>query len=306
MSQNKVFGLGEVEPTDSRHSISYARREYMLRVRRLAPQVLRELAEYPYDAYVRTGIGPVGLWPITPTSIKYYAIVYGRNIGYLHRCLILWARRWNLEADWCLDDALWTIEMWRQFPQVRNRLDWMSHGAGSGRLNDEKTAHLIPPFELRKWEADVEFRWHYLRYAKSQIIEHIDSNPYLSSLDTDLKQKIIAANLLRVNDYCKMVLEVYLAQADSSGKPLWKLTESRAHLMRNLAWTIRVQVLGQSQNDIAMRKRKEASTVIRAVDDTLKLLGLAKRPDLRPGRQRGHKESPDSHRRSIERAKLLK
>jgi len=306
MNQKKVFGLGEVEPTDKRHSVSYVRREFMLRVRRLAPQVLRELGEYPYNAYVRAGVGPVGLWPITPTRIKYYSIVYGRDIAYLHRCLIVWARRWNLEADWCLDDALWTVEMWRHFLKSRDRLDWMSHGASWIRLDDEKVAHLIPPFEPRRWDADTEFRSNYLRNAKHQITEHVNDDPYLAFLDVDLQQKIIAANMAKVNAYCNGVLKVYLAQVDSSGKSLWKLTESRAHLMRNIAWTVRVQVLGQSQNDVAVKKRKEASTVIRAVDDTLKLLGLKKRLDARPGRQRGRKESPDSRRRATDRAYLLK
>lgn len=278
----------------------------MLRVRRLAPQVLRELGEHPYDAYVHAGVGPVGLWPITPTSIRYYSVVYGRNISHLHSCLILWARRWNLEADWCIDNALWTVEMWRQFRSAHDRLDWISHGAGWIRLNDEKIAHLIPPFGLLRWDADTEFRWSYLRNAERQITEHINGDPHLAFLDADLRQRIVAANMAKVNAYCDSVLNVYLNQVDSSGKTLWKLTESRAHLMRNLAWTVRVQVLGQSQSDIAIRKRKEPSTVIRAVNDTLKLLGLKKRPDARPGRQKGQKESPDSRRRAAERANLPK
>jgi hypothetical protein len=305
MSERKAFGLGEVEPSDKRHSIATARRLFMLRVRRLAPQVLRELGEYPLQAYVNAGIGPVGLWPITQTTIRYCAVVYGKNLLNLQSSLIYWARRWNLEADWLIDDALWTVEMWRLFQPTHDRLDWMSHGAGWVRLSDEAVAHLIPPFGMRRWDADTEFRSNYIRFAKQQITEHINGDPFLSSLDAELREKIISADMAKVNAYCDSVLEVYLSQVDAAGKTVWKLTESRAHLMRNLAWTVRVQVLGQSQNYIAYKRRKQASTVIRAVNDTLNLLGLTKRPDAKPGRQKGQKESPDSWRRTVKRVNLL-
>jgi hypothetical protein len=292
-----LIGFGEVEPVDRRFAKGAARAKFLELIREdeKAHGVLKHLAGDPYRYFVEARVSPVELWPISDLRIRFV----GRPLYMLRWSLLTWARTWNLEADWFLDNACWTLDMWRQLPDGREPLYWMFSSTGWMRLSDVEFEDITPPFGLRAWTPDTEFRVHYERYAKEEIEEHINKDPYLSNLKASLKIDIVDADMAEVASYCDKVLEVYLSKEDSMGKPTWKLAEKRDDLPRNLRWTIRFQVLGESFSKIALEENKAVSTIKRAVEDALELLDLPKREDAKPGRRRGSKESEDSRRRSF-------
>ncbi len=73
------------------------------------------------------------------------------------------------------------------------------------------------------------------------------------------------------------------------------------NIERNLLWSVEFQILGKTYtaiaNDYSLRQPQKATdetngeinitTVKRAVENTLKFIGLRKRPDSGPGRKRG-------------------
>ena len=297
------IGLGEVEPTDKRFARSAAQLRFFhfIKEDEKACDVLKSLAGDPYRYFVEARFSPVRLWPIPDYQIR----LHGRPLYMLRCSLLTWARIWNLEADWVFDNACWTLEMWSQFPDMRERLEWMSGGTGWMRLSDEDIKDVVPPSGLRSWTPDTEFQVSYEQYARNEIEQHINQDQFFSNVKASLKIDFIEAKMAEVISYCERVLEVYFSQKDSSGRSIWKLAEKRDDFPRNLKWTIRFQILGESFSQIANEEDKAVSTIKRAIEDILDLLDLPKRKDAKPGRRRGSKESDNSRRKSFKQVGIV-
>lgn len=298
------FGFGEVEPVDKRNSIASARVDFLMRIREKAPEVLSDLAYIPYQMYIASPVSPVELWPLNERKVRLYALS-GRNINGLYIALLAWAHRWNLYADWCLENACWTLHLWGESSKCLENYDWNLKGAGWIKLGDEALAHLTVPSGLPKWDAEYQFRFSYINGVKKRLKQHIEQDSFLSSLSSKLKRDIIDAKMAEVETYCDRVLEVYDSQVDSLGRPIWKRAESKADLLRNMVWTVKFQVQGKSYSEIANTDKFSPSTVKREVESTLDLIGLSRRPDVKRGRKLGSKDSQDSWRQSVKRAGLL-
>jgi hypothetical protein len=299
---NKLIGLGEVEPVDKRFARCSAQAGFLQLIKEdeKASDVLRHLACDPYRYFVEARANPAQLWPIRDYQIRYY----GRPLYMLRWSLLTWAQTWHLEADWIFETVCWTLDMWRQLPDTRETFELMFNSTSWTRLNDQDLKDVFPPTGLRAWTPDTEFRSSYERYAKNEIEAHIRQDPFFSNLKVSLKIDIIDAIMAQVNSYCERVLEIYLSQKDSDGNFVWKLAERREDFERNLKWTIKFQVLGESFSKIAQEEDKAVSTVKRAIEDALELLNLPKRKDAGPGRRRGSKEAKDSRRRSFKQAEI--
>jgi hypothetical protein len=295
-----LIGFGEVEPADKRFARGAARADLMELIKEdeRTLNVLRHLAGDPYRYFMEAGFSPFELWPIKDYQIRYY----GRPLYMLRWSLLTWAQTWNLEVDWMLSNACWTLDMWRQIPETRETLDWMPGSTGWMRLTDNDLKDIAPPFNLRTWTPDTEFRLSYERYAKDEIEKQINQSPFFSNLKGSLKREVIDADMAEVVSYCDGVLGVYFSQKDSRGKPKWKFAEERYDFPRNLKWTVRFQILEESFSQIAREEEKEVSTIKRAIEDTLDLLDLPKRNNSGPGRRPGSREAQDSRRKSVKHA----
>ncbi len=224
-------------------------------------------------------VSPARLYPVTETKIRIYN-QYGVDIRGLSVALAVWAGRWHLEAEWCLDNACWTLDTFRVLPEDE-RTEWLIGGSSWIRLNDSEFAHLTPPSGFLVWDADYEFRAKYVERAERQIKEHIEQSPFLSNLKAKLKRGVIDEVMSKVNAYCDEVLKVYDAQVDSAGNPTWKRAESKKDLLRNIAWAVKFQVREMNFSDIADAEKVSISTVKREVDNTLALIGLQRRSTRR-------------------------
>jgi hypothetical protein len=248
--------------------------------------------------FVEANVSPNQLWPVSDHKIEIYSY-YGADIRGLSIALSKWARHWHLEAEWCLDDACWTLDMWQRFPEEK-RTTWLSSGSGWMRLNDSAFAHLTPPDGLSACNADYEFRLSYVQRAESKIREHIEQSPFLSNLKAKLKTDVIDYFMTKVNAYCDEVLKVYDRQVDADGNPTWKRADSKKDLLRNIEWAVKFQVRELTFSEIAKADGVAASTVKREVDRTLALIGL-KRRDTWRGRPVGKQDARPGAARVIKR-----
>ena len=300
-----TIGFSEVEPIDKRFSINSVRMGFLNSIQEDEEtyRILEDLAGYPFHYFVELGLGfsifrNLELWPIRDYHIR----LYGRPLYLLRASLLEWARRWHLEADWCLKNACWTLELWRDCPHKEGeRLEWGLDGVGWMRFSDEQLKHLNPPFSFRAWIPDVERRSHYEEYAQQQVNQDIIQSRYFPELGgasiVNFKKEVMD----KITAYCDKVLDFYLSQKDFNGKPQWKKMESKAEIKRNVTWAVKLQVLGPPQGVTYSKIASEAgvfvSTVSRATDYVFKLIGLPKRDDLKPGPVKGRKKASDSHRR---------
>jgi len=171
------FGSGEVEPANKKFSINTARTYFLQEIMDNASDVIRDLEKSPLKTYTDARVSPAQLWPITDDKVTLYSF-RGIDLQGLRLALRAWARRWNLEADWCLDNICWTLAAWQQLPQQRESWNWSLIGCGWMRLNDDAFSHLNPPFGLAPFEADIEFLEHYFGRSERRIKDHIEQDPF--------------------------------------------------------------------------------------------------------------------------------
>lgn len=67
-----------------------------------APQVLRDLQGEPFDRFQES-------------CLTYFEFVCrSEKSNRLRESLEVWSNTWHLQADWCLEAAFWTLDMWHQ------------------------------------------------------------------------------------------------------------------------------------------------------------------------------------------------
>jgi hypothetical protein len=209
----------------------------MVHINETVPDVLADLADLPLQHYKAINVRPSELWPITYGKQRLYSEVYGISLSGLLLALRRWSRRWNLEADWCLHMACWTLDSWREIPREHCRFVWGVGGSSWVRLNDGFFAHLTPPLGLEKWDADYQFRVRYTERAEQTIKEELAHNPMLSGLKPKMRTDFIEDRMRKVNEYCDQVLSVYDRQIDSVGRPHWKRADSKKLISDRLQCT---------------------------------------------------------------------
>jgi hypothetical protein len=262
----------------------------------------------------------------------------------VYKALTEWSRRWNLNAEWCLDYALIAIWLYchpihQRFvlgSEMSNPYVWDGHYANAfsdgallrellvGRRrtpykqeqNDWQmllskfdgqpkgffllpilhiyNAEPRPPEGWPKWDSTQEPRESYLSRIRKESLESIGKNPFLSTGHLQRKRGLVNSILKIANSYCDKVEKAQRAIG------LRRVKFSK-NIERNLLWSVEFQILGKTYtaiaNDYSLQQSKKAgngttaeinvTTVKRAVENTLKFIGLKKRPDSGPGRKRG-------------------
>lgn len=228
----------------------------------------------------------------------------------LQKAVRNWARRWHMDASWCLSVAFITLQLWHDYPLALELSVW-----GDTFPLDKATTELpkeivgTAPLEgLPPFFAHFELRSNYVRRIHRLIESHLLSNPFTAKLSARTRLSVLEEDMKLVSDYCDCVMEFYRGQRDDKGEPVWTEVDERMELDRNIRWTIDFQVRGKAFLQIARDEKVyfpargnqslNHGTVIKAVDDLLQLIGLQKRSDAKRGRPPKRKGDAKAKRRA--------
>lgn len=252
---------GEFDFPDGRAGrSSYLQSEFLKAVSQHAPQVWDDLYELQAFAV-----------PLAEAWLSWQEIRLGRadnhlreSISELTAALDEWARRWNLNEEWCLQRAYDALRWWTRHGRVDAVL-WAGAVWGGAVIAPPNPP---PPLEeLPEYHPLFTFRENYLQSIRASGARH---------------------GLLKVAaQYCEQVEDCY----EAAGYVRCKADEKR-RLDQHLEWTVRFQLTGEGLDNIAQTADEiEKSTVLRAVYDLLRMIDLEKRADAKPGRRHGSKNT---------------
>jgi len=239
----------------------------------------------------------------------------------LRAALRNWAARWGLDAPWCLDVAVDTLSMWRDYDELVRSLpeelpedlevlltwrDWEDRRRSprkrkpfDPKKNPPTWAHSIfldkesralmeaqliwdVPFDgLPPFFANLEVSFVYKKRARRAFLRHIRETPFPARLSPQTRRMITAETLGQITQYCERVIRFYRTQKDEDGAPRWKKVVSSPDLERELRWLVEKQVIGRSGIQIAVPEGVDTSTVNKAVNKLRRLLDLPARKESR-------------------------
>lgn len=255
-------------------------------------KVLRELAGRPLEQFVKAKVSDEQVLRLCAQPERRDL----PSLRLLQAAVRNWARRWHLDAPWCLSVAYSTLRLWHDYPRARELYLWDNNFPLDRATVEvpEEVVDTAPLEGLPPFFAHFELRSNYMRRIRRRLEDHFRSHPFTAKLKAKTRLTVVEENMGIVGDYCDRVMEFYRGQTNARGEPVWAEVEGRVELDRNVRWAIDFQVRGKAFRRIASdetiyvpRRGDQAlshGTVSRAVDDILGEAGLKKRPDAGPGR----------------------
>lgn len=289
------LGWGEFEPADRQRSVEYVRYLFLWQIReaelswragRKRLEVLKQLGGTPLIEFEKARPSEKQLRrlfanPRSPDET---------NLLALQKAVGNWARKWGLDAPWCLSTAYATLRLWSDYPKAREMLLW-----DSSFTVDEATSILPPevadtaPFPgLPPFFAHIELRSAYTKRMKDRIRGQLEAAPLTARVGVMLQRAVLNADMREVKAYCDRVMGIYESQRDRKGRPVWKRVRERSVLERDLRWAVEFRVRGRSARAIALQEEIERNlggsiqgmphtTVTRGVNFILELMDLPPR-----------------------------
>jgi hypothetical protein len=297
MTKSSVICYGEFDWPDDNAKTSYIRNAFAQAIEEHAPGVWRELynrvlpihrqlkldlPHFRYRDFHQYVTSPLSRDLTRPPYVQC------GTLALLIRFLDAWSQTWNLvETDrsairWVFEIALMNLDVWTALPRTADEeAEYFSAGAGfRGAIPSSPK----PPEGLPKYDPITIQHKQYLDWIRKQALDAIQEHPILRH-GAKPKQNAIADSVQAAAEhYCRDVNEVY-------ERSHFKRTsdDQKRNLARHLEWTVRVQVIGDTVSEVADSALVEASSVSRAVDEILRLVGIQKRTDLKRGRVVGSK-----------------
>lgn len=215
---------------------------------------------------------------------------YGK-VALLIRFLTAWSQKWNLvESDdsarqWVLNIALVNLESWaRSLPlSPGEKPEFFSAVANSGGAMPTVPK---PPEGLPEYEPQNIRQKPYLEWVHAKALDTINKDPILRYSKKPTQRALADSVQVVAKAYCRKVDEVY----ERSGFKRSSGNQKR-NLAQHLEWTVRFQIKGEKQGGIAPHVNNDSS-VSRAVNGILGLIGLKNRSDGKGGRIPGSKNKP--------------
>lgn len=328
MLPNNDSNLPEHQP------IVRAQRLFLQKAVELKPELVDDLRTLANDTYLAFFVSlqlsqmkstkgfiqmPIAITP------KWNDLASNVNAMNLRRALLVWADRWNINAEWCLDYGLSLLDEDYRSQIKRNIFDeqepYPAHGKQTERgmtfsetLRNSVLIGLLeallnehgdlpsPPQGWPEWNPIREKRQAYIQRVTRDVLKIIEANRYMSALPKVRKRGLISSVASIAQQYCKKIEE---RKKQANIQPI-KLSRN---IERNLLWSVKFQVAGMTYSALAdefiitqkpksrqsakrrVREGVHIATVKRSVEQTLKLLGLRKRPNSGPGRPLHAKDS---------------
>jgi hypothetical protein len=297
MTRSTVICYGEFDWPDDNAQTSYIRNAFAQAIKEHAPEVWRDLYDrvLPRHRQLKQDLPHFTYrdfhhYVTSPLSRNLRLPPYMQcgTLALLIRFLDAWSQTWNLvEADrsasrWVFEIALMNLDLWDALPpQADEQPEYFSAGAG---FHGPIPSSPKPPEGLPRYDPITTRHKQYLDWVRKLALEAIQEDPILRH-GTKPKQNALADSVqVAAEDYSREVNEVY-------ERSRFKRTsdDQKRNLDRHLEWTVRVQVNGDSVTEVADSALVKGSSVSRAVDEILGLVGIQKRADLKRGRVPGSK-----------------
>jgi hypothetical protein len=272
-------------------------------IARVKPDVLRELHGEPLTRFRQfCGIGNIPKLGPPPSAeeIRRKACVDDYNfpaeatmpLGLLPpqvrdwhiRNLQDWAANNNLDSDWVIECAYETLQAWAFTPgkgdedTLKPRWSLSSYG---GRLPLTQPS----PAGMPEYTPGFDTRPSYLREVRALAVKAIESQPILSNSAPSQRTGLLDSILEKAERYCADVEAAH-------EKAAWVRQEELREQGKHMTWAVQFQILKMDFSEIAKSENNEVSTVSRAVNKILELIGSSRRPETGPGRRKGSKKSP--------------
>lgn len=294
------LGLGEVEkPSPESYSRQFTQIRFLIIAERLEPQILIEVRDgiYPLFRDLLDALSPDerdGFYANLNTGWRFLERVPGAN-AFLDS-LNQWAKRWNLEADWCIERIIMAM---RRYYGIKTRLSdfsWFYPLEELGTDKDGKNPYkskldfifdypvfesntvqylnppilLSPPGRLPDFNPYQVTLEGYLARIKWEAEERLKNDPILSIVDKSHQRAYVRQVRNKAADYGKQVMAYIESQSGL------KEVETKLKLKTHLEWTVQVWVLGKSYTEVANSaepkrngERLTRKAITKAVKDTL-------------------------------------
>ncbi|MDX6443002.1 MAG: hypothetical protein QOH71_76 [Blastocatellia bacterium] len=204
----------------------------------------------------------------------------------LRGALDRWAARYNLNASvgksWCLKAAFYTLDEWERSTENYKQIGFSTFGISD---RSPYLKNIQEPPGLQEWDPEYEEREAYIgRVIKTTKVDA----PAIRILENPKILRQLLANVrTEAHKYCDAVEGHYRQNG-------WEKIRNLESILKHLEWTVRFQVRKETLSAIANTANVTVPSVKKEVERILCLIGLEKRPDSRPGRPRGRRDSPSS------------
>lgn len=300
MTKYNFTGYGEIEWKEGAESLVNLRNSFLRSIVRDGQDTLKELYAEAFPFY-QQHIAPMNL--DIPEFSEAFILRKDENVKQLILVIKGWAARNNLSASWCIESCYWTIRMWSVMGGNPRILYFDPIGT---HLELDEVADGVPPppDALPKYEPLFERRELYLEAIKSMAKKEIENSQILIAGSANRRRDLIMSIYEKAEKYCDSVEDYFLGlkkkQKNGTGdEAIFRRVPDAKNLSRNLEWTVRFQVLGESFSEIAKKEEVDMSTVQRAVEGILKRIGLKKHNKSGPGRPRGSKNKDAGYRKDL-------
>jgi hypothetical protein len=297
MKKSSVICYGEFDWRDNNAKTSYIRNAFTSAIEEHAPNVWRALYDQvlPIHRQLR-----VELPHFTYRDYHYYVtsplshdltrapyVQCGKLALLIYR-LNAWSQTWNLvethrsATRWVFEIALMNLEIWAAAPFARDEEpEYFSAGAG---FHGPIPSSPGPPEGFPKYDPITIQQKEYLEWIRKQAVEAIQQHAILKHGAKPKQNALVESVRAAAERYCHQVDQVY------ESSQFKRTTEAqKKNLARHLEWTVRVQVKGETIREVADSTSVKPSSVSRAVDEILNMVGISKREDLKRGRIVGSK-----------------
>jgi hypothetical protein len=283
---------------DKRAQRTHLRSAFLDEIARVKPNVLRDLHGEPLSRFRELcGIGSVldsssgegrRRLPIEAYTDDYSfpaeaitplaalpAYLREWHIDYLQG----WAASNNLATDWVFECAYDTLQAWAFTPgrddEEMLKPQWALSSYG-GVLPQTP-----PPLAgMPEYTPGFTSRSSYLQEVRAVAIKAIESQPILSNSKLPQRNSFLDSILEKAEKYCAEVEAAHQQEA-------WVRQDELREQKEHVKWAVQFQVLEKSFSEIAETENVSVSTVSRAVNNILELIGLNRRPETGPGRKKG-------------------
>lgn len=312
------LGLGEFEESDD-YSREFTRIRFLVVAEKIEQKILSEASREPFTLFQEfVNRVPDGerdaLW--NGLNDSWRSIENSTRATEFLDSLWRWARRWNLEADWCIDRTILALRRYLdgKWRGLRGDLSWFyplytiePEEDGTKRYLDKIDAVFeypltedipvyysgplslpSPPGGLPDWDPKLDpLREGYLARVERRARQRLGADPYLSVVPSS--HRLAYAALVR------SVAADYAARVEAQVGSGLKKVSTKPKLRTHLDWTVRVWVLGTNYSQVARTTERKSGgdlrtnkTVAKAVKQILELIEPAWAARLekrfRPGR----------------------
>jgi len=240
--RTRRLGLGDyvsTDPEDSQ-SVFIARIALIEATRKPLPEFLQTLFDEVFPEYCRLVAGHGEFREFTFTWQMFRSLPPRTDYEQVTKALIGWARRFNAEEDWVIEQAWRAFKAWDKFPESRDSLEWWQDHGWRNIFRSE-------PFQF-KWEPWLpQLRpWITYRAAMQKAFEKA------------------------VGEFECKTRAGALAQGLTSAP--------RTHSADNFEWFVLYQFAGWSSSRIEAKLARsdgnpDASTILKGVKTAQKLIG---------------------------------